>query len=194
MTLRRLALLSSLFVGPLLATGCNATTATPEPAAVQQAATTEQKTTASTPSTAHHHHLVANADEEMGFSQEKTTHHFVLLPSGGRIQVTANDTADEENIAKVRGHLKLIAEAFAEGDFTVPEAVHGREPSGVSTMKRLSEKIEFSYDNLPAGGTIVIDSDDPEAIEAIHEFLRFQIKDHGTDDPLEVSEPVTVKL
>lgn len=194
MTLRRFALLSSLVLAPLLASGCNATTSTPEPAATQPAASAEHDSTASADYIARHHHLVANAESEMGFSQEKTTHHFVLLPNGGRIQVTANDAADDESIAKVRGHLKMIAEAFSEGDFAAPESVHGREPSGVAVMKRMKEQIEFSYDNLPAGGAIAIDSDDSEAVEAIHEFLRFQIKDHGTGDPLEVSEPATVKL
>jgi len=52
----------------------------------------------------------------MGFLQEKTTHHFVLLSAGGRIEVTANDSADTESIGSIREHLTHIASAFSKGD------------------------------------------------------------------------------
>jgi hypothetical protein len=37
---------------------------------------------------------------------------------------------------------------------------------------------------LPQGAEVVISSADPKAIAAIHEFLRFQIREHRTGDPL----------
>src|SRR5512137_269646 len=36
----------------------------------------------------------ARGDRAMGFSHDKTTHHFVLLPDGGAIELTANDGRD----------------------------------------------------------------------------------------------------
>jgi len=43
---------------------------------------------------AHHADVMARGAKGMGFSQEKTTHHFILLDSGGRIEVIANDASD----------------------------------------------------------------------------------------------------
>jgi hypothetical protein len=34
------------------------------------------------------------------------------------------------------------------------------------------------------GGQVSIESNDPIALAAIHDFLRFQITDHGTGDPI----------
>jgi hypothetical protein len=40
---------------------------------------------------------------------------------------------------------------------------------------------------MERGGRIRIETDSPEALAAIHDFLRFQIKDHETGDPLTVA-------
>jgi len=42
-------------------------------------------------STAHHDAVNQHGDQVMGFSHEKTTHHFRLYADGGAIEVTAND-------------------------------------------------------------------------------------------------------
>jgi hypothetical protein len=41
---------------------------------------------------------------------------------------------------------------------------------------------------MPSGGRIRIKSDDPIAVAAIHDFFRFQITDHQTDDTLDAAE------
>jgi len=38
-----------------------------------------------------------HGDEQMGFSHEKTTHHFELNYDGGAIDVRANDVRDTES-------------------------------------------------------------------------------------------------
>jgi hypothetical protein len=38
------------------------------------------------------------------------------------------------------------------------------------------------------GGRIRIATESREALAAVHDFLRFQIKDHQTGDPLTVSK------
>jgi hypothetical protein len=121
----------------------------------------------------------------MGFNQEKTTHHFVLADDGGRIEVQAN-SADRENIAAIRKHLQQIAKAFAEGDFSIPTQVHDQPPPGAAEMQRLKAEIFYGYQELPAGGAVVISSKSSEAIVAIHRFLRFQITEHRTGDPSEL--------
>jgi hypothetical protein len=122
----------------------------------------------------------------MGFSQEKTTHHFILRKDGGVIQVTANSAADEGSVKGVRMHLKNIAAAFQSGDFNIPMFVHDQTPPGAPEMKKLKERINYRYEALTNGGQVAISSTDVEAVKAIHEFLKFQITEHRTGDALEV--------
>jgi hypothetical protein len=54
-------------------------------------------------------------------------------------------------------------------------------------MEQLKGKISFAYEETERGGRVRISTADREALAAVHEFLRFQIKDHQTGDPLEMS-------
>jgi TusA-related sulfurtransferase len=137
-------------------------------------------------SDSHHAMVETHGDQAMGFAHDKTTHHFRLLQSGGTIEVKANDDKDSSNIEAIRMHLGHIAKLFSEGDFSTPMFVHDSIPPGVTTMSLLKEKIRFQYQAIDAGGRVDIDSDDPVARAAIHDFLRFQITDHGTGDALDV--------
>ena len=69
-------------------------------------------------------------DHAMGFSHEKTTHHFHLTADGGTIEVTANDPNDAASREQIRTHLSHIAKLFKEGDFSTPMLIHGEAPPG----------------------------------------------------------------
>lgn len=127
-------------------------------------------------------------DRVMGFDHDKTTHRFRLLPDGGSIEVTANDDTDVSSRDKIREHLGHIAKLFSSGNFEAPMLIHGREPAGVPTMKRLISDINFRYEEIDKGGRVCISTAKPDAVAAIHEFLRFQIEDHKTGDPTEVEK------
>ena len=133
-----------------------------------------------------HSKMNERGEKGMGFSQSATTHHFLMNPNGGAIQVEANDAADTANRDNIRMHLTHIAQAFANGDFDIPMFVHDTVPPGVPEMKRLREKIRYSFEETPNGGCVVIVTADKEALAAIHRFLRFQIEEHKTGDPTEV--------
>lgn len=127
-------------------------------------------------------------DKVMGFSHAKTTHHFRLKNDGGAIEVTANDAKDTASRDQIRTHLKHIAQKFAAGDFTAPMLIHSQTPPGVPVMKRLKSEISYRFEELERGGQVRITTNNPEAIAAIHEFLRFQIQDHRTGDFAEVEK------
>ncbi|HYY59187.1 MAG TPA: hypothetical protein VE842_17790 [Pyrinomonadaceae bacterium] len=124
-------------------------------------------------------------EREMGFSQTQTTHHFRLLKDGGAIEIEVNETKDTAMRDQVRQHLKEIAQAFSGGDFATPLAVHAQIPPGVPVMKRLKAAIKYEYEETAGGGRVRISTDNSEALSAIHAFLRFQIEEHRTGDPLE---------
>jgi len=123
----------------------------------------------------------------MGFDQNSTTHHFVLTPDGGRIDVAANDPMDGARAAQIRTHLAAIATEFAAGNFAAPFATHGEVPPGVATMQTRRDSIRYRYEDTPQGGRVVMATSDGKARTAIHTFLRYQIREHGTGDPLTVS-------
>jgi hypothetical protein len=137
----------------------------------------------------HDSHLEAvnrRGDAVTGFSHAKTTHHFLLKPSGGVIQVEAKDAEDAASRDRIRQHLKRIAKKFSEGDFTAPMLIHAQTPPGLPAMRSLKAEIKYEFEDLERGGRLRISTNTPEAVKAIHEFLRFQIKDHQTGDSGEI--------
>jgi hypothetical protein len=128
--------------------------------------------------------LHERGEKGMGFSQTATTHHFLLLPTGGAIQVEANDSADSESRDHIKMHLHHIAKAFQTGDFHIPMFVHDTVPPGVEVLKSHAKNIQYSIEETPNGGRVLLKTTDKEALEAIHNFLRFQITEHKTGDPL----------
>ncbi len=138
------------------------------------------------PMHAAHTQMNERGEKGMGFSQTDTTHHFLLKSNGGVIQVEANDSADTTNRNEIRMHLGHIAKAFQNGDFDIPMFVHDTVPPGVQEMKRLRKDIQYSFEETPNGGRVVIYSANKEAIEAIHRFLRYQVEEHKTGDQMDV--------
>jgi hypothetical protein len=124
------------------------------------------------------------ADQAMGFDQQRTTHHFRIEPTGGVIEVTAKDAADQASIDEIRMHLQHIAVAFGNGDFALPMLVHDTTPPGINTMKARRAMMTFTFEQLATGGRVVIRTSVEQARQALHEFLRFQIREHHTGDPI----------
>jgi hypothetical protein len=118
----------------------------------------------------------------MGFDQETTVHHFVLKPDGGAIEVSVRSSSDRAGRDAIRAHLQQIAKAFAAGDFATPLATHGELPPGADAMKERRSAIVYSYEKTPDGGRVRIATKDPSARAAVHEFLRYQIREHATGD------------
>jgi len=110
-----------------------------------------------------------------------------MLSDGGSVEVTANDPDDRTNTTAIRSHLTHIAMMFSDGDFSTPMFIHDSIPPGVTTMKLMKSAIHYSYQDISSGGKVRIKSDDPVAVAAIHDFLRFQINEHHTGDSLEVA-------
>jgi len=129
-----------------------------------------------------------HGDEAMGFPHDATTHHFRLFPDGGAIEVTVNDSSDNQNIQAIRSHLTHIATMFSNGDFSVPMLVHSQIPPGVTEMKEKRSAIVYSFEELADGGRVRIKTLNPDALNAIHDFLNFQIEDHHTGDLTEVTD------
>ena len=125
--------------------------------------------------------VVQRGDHVMGFSHDKTTHHFRLLKDGGEIVVEANDPTDKASIQQIQMHLGHIVSMFSNGNFKAPMLIHDTNPPGTATMTRLKSQIRYELSEIDQGAKIRIYSS-PEATDAVHAFLLFQIVDHKTAD------------
>jgi hypothetical protein len=124
----------------------------------------------------------------MGFDQDKTAHHFYLYADGGAIDVSVKDATDKTNVDAIRAHLPHIVAMFAQGNFEAPMLVHGTEVPGTPEMKKVRETITWKYEESAKGGRVTIHTTDPDALKAVHAFLRYQITDHKTGDSLNVTK------
>jgi hypothetical protein len=156
---------------------------------VSKACLSQEKAPAAQASGHDHAGVVSRGDHAMGFSHETTTHHFRLYKTGGAIEVTANDRKDAGSRDQIRMHLAHIAKLFAGGDFNVPMFIHDTNLPGASAMSKLRDEIRYHYQETNGGAKILITTNNAEAAQAIHDFLRFQITDHQTGDSLDVSNP-----
>ena len=125
----------------------------------------------------------------MGVDQYTSAHLFEPLPDGGRI-VLRRDAADSAGVATIRAHMGLIARRFGEGDFTIPELVHAEAVPGTAVMAAQRDRIAYTADTVPGGGEVRIQTTDPVALAAVHQFLAFQRQDHRVSQ--ESHEPGTV--
>jgi hypothetical protein len=130
------------------------------------------------------HHAMVNqhGDQVMGFSHEKTTHHFELSYDGGAIDVRANDVRDTESRDQIRSHFQHIARMFEDGNFNAPMLVHSTDVPGTATMSKLKDQLHWTLTQTPRGARLAVTADNKTALDAVHEFLRFQIEDHQTGD------------
>lgn len=124
----------------------------------------------------------------MGFDQDKTTHHFFLYEDGGAIDVSVKDAADRTNLDAIRAHLPHLVVMFGEGNFEAPMMVHGVSVPGTPEMKKVKDAITWKYEETVKGGRVNITTANPDALKAIHVFLRYQITDHKTGDSLDVTK------
>jgi hypothetical protein len=122
-------------------------------------------------------------DQATGVGHDASAHQFILAEDGGSIRLEVTDAADVAGRDRIREHLQGIAKAFGEGDFSLPMRIHDQVPPGVEVMKARRTGIRYSYAETKSGGMVTISTKDAQAVDAIHEFLRFQISDHGTGDP-----------
>jgi hypothetical protein len=130
----------------------------------------------------HHGAVEKRGDHVMGFSHERTTHHFRLYSEGGAIEVTANDPKDTSSRDQIRMHLSHIAGMFAEGNFRAPILIHDQTPPGVPVLQRLKAEVNYRFEDIDSGGRVRITTKNKEVLAAVHEFLKYQITDHHTGD------------
>jgi hypothetical protein len=60
--------------------------------------------------------------------------------------------------------------------------VHSTAVPGTAAMTKLKDQLHWALVETPRGARINITADNKPALDALHQFLRFQIEDHQTGD------------
>src|SRR5688500_7939234 len=110
----------------------------------------------------------------LAFDQAKAIHHFYLHEDGGLIEITAKDGKDKKAVGEIRQHLNAVMKMFAEGHVPASPA-----------MQRLRDRIKYEYEDVSGGGRLKISTRHVRALSGVHEFLRLQITELKTGDPLQ---------
>lgn len=106
---------------------------------------------------------------------------------GARKGTFPSERPDRASIEQIRTHLAEVAKVFASGDFAMPERIHGRVLPGVPELIAHKDDVAYRYSATERGAQVFIATTQKEALAAVHAFLRAQIEDHRTEDP--VSRP-----
>jgi hypothetical protein len=76
---------------------------------------------------------------------------------------------------------------FGNGDFASPMHVHGtKDVPGIAVLAARRRAVTYRYADATDGGRIDIVTADPDALAALHDFLRYQIREHRTGDPVTI--------
>jgi hypothetical protein len=91
----------------------------------------------------------------MPFSLERTVHIFTKTKSGGIQQVIVKDKADSHQITLIRKHLSKIAKEFAQGNFSDPAKIHGKDMPGLAELEKARpDQLRIVYKKLATGAQI----------------------------------------
>ncbi len=63
-----------------------------------------------------------------------------------------------------------------------------REPTRCRDHAPAEDSIRFTFEEIESGGRVRITTADPEALMSVHEFVRYQITEHRTGDPLTIQK------
>ncbi|WAU82802.1 aspartate carbamoyltransferase [Streptomyces sp. Qhu-G9] len=115
----------------------------------------------------------------MPFDLEQTTHHFTPTKTGGVQDVVADQPDDTKQVGLIRTHLQQEAKAFSQGDFGDPAQIHGNSMPGLAELQKGYERIEVRYRERPEGATLTYATDEPALVDALHDWFKAQLSDHG---------------
>ena len=122
----------------------------------------------------------------MGFDQNKTLHHFVLTANGGRIEVRVRDASDAESRAAIPYASAADCVGFRHRPLRRAVRHARRNAARCSDHASAARHHPYAYRDSPDGGSVTIATTRTTARNAVHAFLRYQIREHSTGDPMTV--------
>jgi hypothetical protein len=126
----------------------------------------------------------ARFSKSLGTDANRIFQHYYLVKNGGVIEFTAKDPADNASVAAVQKYLATQKDLFEKGKNEGDADVHGKIADGVPVLKKLRNEITFFTVKNEDGAVLRMFSTNDQARQAIQDFIKFQINEHKTGDPL----------
>lgn len=92
--------------------------------------------------------------------------------TGGAIQMVATDLGDTATTAQIRGQLQDMVKRVKSGDYTRPPFLDAQVKPELESLRPFAEHITLQFEELPAGGKVLISATQPDAIGAVQKFIR----------------------
>ncbi len=128
--------------------------------------------------------LNSRFSKALGVDANKIVQHYYLVKNGGVIEFAAKDSSDNAAISAVQKYFETQKDLFEKGRNDADADVHGKIPDGMLILKKLRNEITFFAVKNEDGGALRMFSTNDQARQAIQDFLKFQINEHKTGDPL----------
>ncbi|MEX0953480.1 MAG: hypothetical protein WDZ26_06585 [Nitriliruptoraceae bacterium] len=127
----------------------------------------------------HQADVAERGSQVMPFDLDATTHRFASTETGLVQTITAHDPDDGEQIALIREHLEEEAARFAQGDLDDPATIHGDDMPGLADLRSGATDIDIEFETRDDGARLTYTTEDPELVEALHQWGAAQVSDHG---------------
>jgi hypothetical protein len=114
------------------------------------------------------------------YAVDQTKQMFTKTVHGGVQHVVVKSADNTEQIKLIQSYLQKMSNNFTKGDFSETERIHGANMPGLAQLKKAHPyDIKFEYKALPLGAQVHYSTEYPLLIQALHEWLDAQMKDHG---------------
>jgi hypothetical protein len=127
----------------------------------------------------HKEDVEQHRQEVVPYNPDQALETFSKTVHGGVMHVITQ-SGDTEQIKLIQDYMRQIALEFSKGDFSSTMRIHGAEMPGLQQLKTAkTDDIRYEYKALPNGAQIHFSTEYPQFVQALHEWLGAQAKDHG---------------
>ena len=129
--------------------------------------------------------------EPIHYDRHRVVHHFYLYPDGGIMTLAVADPSDTETRKAVRAYVQRVSQLMVGGNLArlreqFGEGVPGLDRIAEARARKATLTVRSSAPD--EGSHIIFTTADPQVLQGLHEFLRFQINDLNTGDSPDVRE------
>jgi hypothetical protein len=118
------------------------------------------------------------------FDKTRTKLHFELLPNGGAIDLTAKSPPNAKTEEELQALAQYISASLASGNFALQIFVEPVAPPNLPQLTKHKDDFAYQIEKVANTTRIRIATTDMVALQALHDFLRFEIVAHKTGDSM----------
>lgn len=117
--------------------------------------------------------------------------HFTLDANdqGGIMTISTDSEFRADEIQRVREYLREVQQEFRAGNFEDPETIQGADTPGLAKLAAGAEDLQIAYVDLPDGGRLILRSDRPDLVDAVHRWFDAMLVDFGDRASVPTTRP-----